>query len=1165
MPALRIAIFQIRCHPALYAGHINYPEEPFVPAPGETSLSQLGAKGVLVDPLHEYCLQEYSRWERARISSVLDCVSGFGRRPDIVVFPEYSIPIGTLPDLSQWSGETGATVLAGTHTPLVSVEAKSAYAQIGISSAHVDRVSHRSNACVLPLIIAGKARLLRKKSSSPLEFSVASRNSSKTGRPTIRSYKIEPHEDGVQLAPLICAEALQQPRLPKKLDVAAVVSYDNNPEQFRSFVTDTIRNRSSVLYCNDGAYGGSNIYTVQDRRVPNWFRDALPHGLPPGDSVLIADISTEVGAVEVGTAIPKVGLKMVAVMSFLYESPTDVEIIEAVDNIRRMPSADARAMELESLARILPITDLQRFKVEYLAKMDRRGVNSSDWWNVLGQDHLCRGVISLKALEARMATRCRDELIKNGLASVLNKPSAAPAMVEFLNRCQRESGTSVSTRIPNDARDVDIFDRDEDARKICAFLDSRTHNVLEVTGLPQIGKTLAIDKAINKHGNANELTIPLSYTSSIDYIIYSILKTTISPKEPPFQNPLAMIGDLQARRAMSALDVMRIQNTHCLLDHGSWREKIAPKFLVELIEQAAECSTKIILEGQRTLPLDIGDPTRRDIVRVSGLTEVHAIDYLNSRLRKIGLPIDILVKRDKRSLIKKLGGHPVALTIAADAMFEDGAKSTLKKIINRRGFYLNFLNTLVAKLQLTDEENEILRLACLARSELAREALAESVDFNPTRHTRNLLNLGALEIGRRGLVRISPLLREYFDPEVLPPEKREVFHLGAAKSLQQYADDFDDLPFEIEAKYHAGFTDWDFPTNYRLVDGALATANSLFDQHQYDRARDLVDLLLEQSRSLDVLRLGARVYAKLNDFDVALAYAREVFSQNRHDTWLLSQLARTALTQSRLDVSKELIRTAKQAGLEDVSILLVEGRMHLRRHKLDDAEEAFSRAKQLTERNPWPFFYLGRTYVVMGRLDEAIDVLFDGEQFIHDKPRRNKNALNAIRTQLGVAYLYDDRIDLAAPIIESLFEDNPNSPEVIRAYAALTIKRDGIEDAHRALEKLREARIKSRHDRCQFHLLYGLFCLGIGDRSGAAREFGRAHEADRSNVFVMIKQAQTLLDIAVEQWAEGLSSHKEYVADCRDLIRQILKFDVDNEKGLQLMHELRKHFGVDFD
>ena len=429
---------------------------------------------------------------------------------------------------------------------------------------------------------------------------------------------------------------------------------------------------------------------------------------------------------------------------------------------------------------------------------------------------------------------------------------------------------------------------------------------------------------------------------------------------------------------------------------------------------------------------------------------------------------------------------------------------------------------------------------------------------------RNLLALGVLETAQHGMLRVASVIRDYFDPSELLPEQVTSLHKAAALSLAAASrENGNDLRLAVEAEYHAGLAGISAPIDTKLIDGALGTATRLYREHKYEQAGKILDSLLLARRQLDVLRLAALVSARRNRLEHALGYAQEVFQRNRLDTRLLSELAIIALTQSQERIAEKLVAIARKARVEDESILIVEGRIYLRRRQLDKAEIAFSRAKQLTKRNPWPFFYLGRTYLWLGRLDEAVDVLFDGDIFCHENQVRSRRVVSAIRTQLGVAYLLQDEIELAAPIIESVVQDDSSSPEAARAYAALTIRREGVQEAHKALKKLEGAGIRSRRDRCQYHLFCGLFYLRIKDKDAAIREFKKALSADKQNVFVMMKQARTVFDIAVELWTDGQDTYKEFVDDCANLVRQILRFDSDNAEGKELLADLRAKFGRD--
>ncbi len=133
---------------------------------------------------------------------------------------------------------------------------------------------------------------------------------------------------------------------------------------------------------------------------------------------------------------------------------------------------------------------------------------------------------------------------------------------------------------------------------------------------------------------------------------------------------------------------------------------------------------------------------------------------------------------------------------------------------------------------------------------------------------------------------------------------------------------------------------------------------------------------------------------------------------------------------------------------------------------------------------------------------------------------------------------------------------------MIRAYAALTIKRKGIREAREALARLSKGRIRSGVDRCQFHLLYGLFYLGIGDPHRASEEFAKAHRADKLNVYVMMKWARTLYELGISRWLEADESWKDHLNDCAALVRKILEFDRDNEEGVRLLQQLVQRFDI---
>lgn len=683
-----------------------------------------------------------------------------------------------------------------------------------------------------------------------------------------------------------------------------------------------------------------------------------------------------------------------------------------------------------------------------------------------------------------------------------------------------------------------------------------------------MGKGVAIQKALGQWPHPKIIEIEVNESSSADYIACKILPNLFSREQGKNGALTAHVTEQEFINMFNTLDILWVHNTEKLLQTEGWKN-FEIKNLIEMIILAASKSTvKIIFETRRELQLELQDPSicfRRRIYGLDRKYKPHGISYLEYQLRRNGISPQTLDDHLKGEIVDKLGGHPVAIALCADAIYDEGIIRVTEILKQKKGFYLNFVKSILRNIDLSDDERLILNLLSGCRLPVPREAILATFDYPVAPYLRNLIQLCMVEVDSASNIRLPGLLESFFDLEVIPVEIRKRFHRNCFDCYKGlFIKNKARVEYAIEADFHGGLGDIQSNLSSQLVDSQLAIAQKLYDKQDYKTAQTVLDRILKVKSTNDILRLSALVDARCNNFVSALDKAKIVFKKNLRDTWLLSDIARTALSQGRDDIAEELIGIAKVANMEDTSILLVSGRMLLRRGELLDAEEKFKDARKLTKRNPWPYYYLGKTYIRQGEIEKAIDALFEGEQFIYDNNIRNANVLTAIRTQLGIAYIFDERIDLASPILERLFEDERDDPEVMRAYAMMSLKKEGIQKAHEAYKRLKEAEIKSSYDRSQYHLFYGLFYLGIGEKGKASEEFSKAHKADRNNVYVMMKLAKTYFEMATESWIDGdVDIAKTYATDCGEIVKKILEFDHDNVTGRHLQEDLYNKFGIE--
>lgn len=1164
MALLRVAVCQLKSHPALCLPACHYLDEPFVPR--GSSLTQLSTKGLRVDSLRMHCRRSYIDWQVERVRALLSHLQSFEPAPDVVLFSEGALPVEALEHVRDYSATSGATVLAGTHTARHTPAARTRYGRLGIEEGELSRIKKFGNVSVLPWVDAGRTTLIPKVLTSPFERSVIAPADPKL--PALRPQKVA--ASGTEVLPLICSEALQLHNIERPYRLACILSCDARPSQFRGFIEGQVRNRKAVAYCNDAAFGGSFVWAIEDGRGDTWLRDAFPEGLPPGDAVLVADLDLQVQAVEVATADPACALRLVSLSAVSYKGTSAARLAATLDAIRSLPESPERVDQLRQLLAEGDLSELHGHRLRKLLLLEEAGVACDDWWATIGRDIVLPVLEDLPGLESHLAATVASELLSPGLLGgnpLVSRADVAPLVLSFLQDCQQRSAGATPTPVPLIREPVaSVVDRESEVAAVADFLDSRVQTVLELSGLEQIGKSAVLAKALAQSGADEPLVIELSDTSSADFIVGSILQGneyddldwTGDPPDPdndPFTPALARVR------------LLVIKNTHLLLDHGRWRDERFPSLLLRLARAAGRASAKIIWEGRRSLQLELPEPETKRQLRVFGLDRERSkfgVALFDAQLRRVGLTPGDISLRDKESIVGKLGGHPVMIAIAANLCSEQGVRSLLGKLHDRDGRCFSFLATLMRKLDLTADDEQVLQLLALARGPVARAVVLRSARFAAAQSLQDLAAMGLAEIAGDGCVEIASILREYFDWRDLPEEQRATFHKEAAEWFAaRYQDDPAALNLAIEAEFHASVAGLELGIKTRMSDGLLASAQRLYRDQRYDEAARVLDPLLRKHRTLDLLQLAACVEARRSRFDRAVSLAREVFQGDPSNTWLLSDLAKIALTQYQESLADEVLDIARRAGVEDVSILVVEGRLALRRKQLDAAETALERARKLTRRNPWPYYYLGVVMMRRGNLDGAAEALHEGLEFIAQVGPRSQRAAHAISTKLAVVYLFMGRVDLAEPILNGVYADSPDNPEVNRAYAALTIARDGVRNVQSALDKLHSARIKSREDRSQVQMFLGQFYLSIGDKRQAVVELRRACEADAGNVFAMMRLARVLYDLASSALAAGGDAFRGYLRECAEVVRRILSFDRDNREGLTLLQDLKQKFDVD--
>jgi tetratricopeptide (TPR) repeat protein len=279
--------------------------------------------------------------------------------------------------------------------------------------------------------------------------------------------------------------------------------------------------------------------------------------------------------------------------------------------------------------------------------------------------------------------------------------------------------------------------------------------------------------------------------------------------------------------------------------------------------------------------------------------------------------------------------------------------------------------------------------------------------------------------------------------------------------------------------------------------------------------------------------------------------------------WILTEIGRLSIHVHRTEIAEECVRLAKATGTDNTFIAVLEGRIHLRKQQSDQAVASFRRGVTMSQYDAWPHFHLGRLLIERGELQTAIDVLHAGEELEAKKWRPRRSLIVAIRTQLALAYLYNEDHAEADRWLNLVVDEDAGNPEVLRALAYLEAARGQTGVAERLLERLQVSNVRDRYKRAQIHLFRAMVHFGLGQKERASEEFSQASQSDPRNLFILFRWADTLVDLAREASSAGEADAANLFAlRAKEIASRVLKYDRDNARALRLLERIADEFNV---
>lgn len=979
---LRIAYCQISAHPAYCGPSGNYCREPIYSSQG-TILNEISH----IDSVHNICTQiqeVYIGKFKFKTQQLLHKLKG--KKIDILVFPEYTIPVECLEMIYDFCQMENCACIAASHTVQYSNQKIYEYIQMDIP------LEECINMSCCPIILPNKTtKYFFKRYKSKWEANMD--NEEYMSKDDIFSFNY----NGQKVTVLLCIDALHIDIDKKQTDIlivpAATPSDGSFKNKFESYLTKEI----PTIFCNFYSYGNSTVYcsVPQNTNLPYAEKTHLTKASAYEEAIIIAEIYETAQATKVHTINTTIPAQISEVLPILYRDDNSEQktwsLLSDYSQKREFDKLDSIIRSFSSSKDGL----IAKKKVYLSAGIRDRTLTFAQIESL--SEFIYVNDFALKQYEVNWL----DKTMKNLMESV----SSGKISMTSINSTFLQLGTEYEKILPTIHEKVDLPVFEEKIKsnsvfqnrggEIQKFRDAHQNmcaTVFIVQGFPQIGKSAFIDRLRFLY-SFNTLDCPIPRGGGFESLIRWVCQLCTIPIDwqsfdeteiERFANCFAhYLNDLNKT-------IVVLRTTGNLFDN--YCQAKTSQFLCVLAEKLFELHSgiKLIIENSRLLPVSDSNHPNISVCKLRPLFDIYIERLIEQTANNFTYSFSL--PQVSKTSIRQCRGNPALarmIGICVGERLNSGLDSNIPQE-DLESFADRYTDGILSALNLSNNERELLTESTIYRLQVSIEAFQNFPHYSDQTFRTlqdkllidgfedwfsvNPLIANSLRKKATGSAILHEIAAKYFDEEYKSKKyyvsKAEyLYHLSFCTEkihikddLRYYANDILSAAIELInsgetsiAKSHLTTIRF-YPESYNISEFYFYYAFCHIMDDEYDEYRKLFDKAVETSKgSKDIpyyrmidrlirVRYLAEAESLLNEVCDSYPHTRQMDA-----LWVSYYYVSKQTRQQALDTAIKLTQTS--AGDFYSAKILV--RIYLRENLPDKALQEVDAVLGIWANNRW--------------------------------------------------------------------------------------------------------------------------------------------------------------------------------------------------------------------